>query len=288
MFGYIRAFKPELKVREFESYKSVYCGLCRELGRQYGPLARLTLSYDFTFLAMLALSLSQEEPRITVERCPVNPLKRVPCSVGTEEAVFCCDMAALMLWHKLRDDAADDGPIRRLGARLGLLLAAPARKKAQQRQPRLAALFQRQMDRQAALEREGCADVDQACDPTATVLAEIFASLSSQEREKRVLWRLGYLLGRYVYMVDALDDLDQDQKRGSYNPFLRRGDPPEELRSRAKGSLYLTIGEMGTAWQLLEPRRFGPILENILLLGLKNTVDWVALPSKDRPKQRYW
>ena len=288
MFGYIRAFKPELKVREFESYKAVYCGLCRELGREYGPLARMTLSYDFTFLAMMALSLREEEPGFTVERCPVNPLKRVPCCGTEEETVFCCDMAVLMLWHKLRDDAADSGLARRLGAKLGLLLATAARKKAERRQPQLAELFQRQMDRQAALEQEGCADLDRACDPTATILGEVFASLSRKEGERRVLRRLGYLLGRYVYMADALDDLEKDRQRGAYNPFLLRGDPQQRLREQAKASLYLTIGEMGTAWQLLEPRRFGPVLENILLLGLKNTADLIALPAKERPKQRYW
>ena len=136
------------------------------------------------------------------------------------------------------------------------------------------------MARQGRLEKEGCPLVDEAAEPTAMSLAAMFRQLSPREGQRRVLDRLGYLMGRYVYLIDALDDLEEDLERGGYNPFAAREgltapDPQRiaAIREDARGSLYLTIGEIGHTYNLLETKRFGPILENILFLGLKAGVD---------------
>lgn len=61
MFGYVRPLKGEMKVREYEQYKAVYCTLCKELERHYGLLAKFALSFDITFYAVVALDLSGAE-----------------------------------------------------------------------------------------------------------------------------------------------------------------------------------------------------------------------------------
>ena len=116
---------------------------------------------------------------------------------------------------------------------------------------------------------------------TAKMTAAMLSLLSEEPGERRVLERLGYLLGRYIYMADALDDWEKDKKHGDFNPFLQCEDEPEALKRHARASLLLTIGEMGAALDLLELRHFGPILENIIRLGLPQTVEelWQAIQN---------
>src|SRR5574344_1680578 len=98
-----------------EAYRAVYCGLCRELGRRFGPVARLTLSYDFTFLAMLGMALDEDKPEIVTRACGVNPLHRCPHCEPNARLSQCCDIAVLMLWHKLQDNLLDGSFFERLG-----------------------------------------------------------------------------------------------------------------------------------------------------------------------------
>ena len=280
MFGYIRPVQPQLRVCELEVYKSVYCGLCRRLGESFGPLARLTLNYDFTFLALMAMAVGEEEPRLVPGRCMLNPLKKSLFCESSEPLGMAADLAILVLGHKLKDDREDEGAARRIGAAAGWMAASRAFGQAALRQPEAARVLEEAMARQGELERAGCPQVDEAAEPTALSLAAMFRQLSSQEGQRRVLDRLGYLVGRYVYLIDALDDLEEDLSRGGYNPFAARegltAPQPEQIsriREDARGTLYLTIGEIGRTYNLLEVRRFGPILENILFLGLKASVD---------------
>lgn len=280
LFGYIKPDIPQLRVCELEAYKAVYCGLCRQLGKSFGLLARFTLSYDTTFLALLAMGVAETEPDIAPGHCPFNPLLRKPVCGSDPALDLSADVAALMLYWKLRDDLADEHGLRRLAARGGLLLVSGAYRRAAARQPALDEILGRMIRDQAALEAAGCANIDQAAEPTAQALSAIFATLSPEEKQQRVLRRLGYLVGRFVYLADAVDDLEKDRASGRYNPFLAAGqEAPEDLRQRAKGSLYLTIGEAERTWQLLTVRRFAPILENILTLGLMAAADRLASPA---------
>lgn len=273
--------EAQLRVCELTAYKAVYCGLCRQLGRSFGLLARFTLSYDTTFLALVGLSIGEEEPKIAPGRCPFNPLKRMPVCGSAPALVYSADAAALLLWWKLRDDLADEGFGKRLLARLGLFLTGKAYRKAAARRPELDEALRRMTEGQQALEARRCANIDEAAEPTAAALSAIFSALSGEERQRRVLERLGYLLGRFVYLADALDDLEKDRRAGRYNPFLLAGGAAEtgQLRQRAKESLYLTAGELQRAWQLLRVRRFSPILENILTLGLMSAANRLAGPA---------
>ena len=76
MFGYVRPFKSELLVREYDQYKAAYCQLCRALREHYGRAASFTLSYDCTFYALLALSTREAELKLHHGRCVMNPLKK--------------------------------------------------------------------------------------------------------------------------------------------------------------------------------------------------------------------
>lgn len=291
MFGYVKAWKPELRICEFEAYKAVYCGLCKDMGKRFGVWARFTLSYDFTFLAILGMAMEQNDPAITRSRCPVNPLKRVNTCNDSAALSFGGDVAMLMLWHKLEDNLADGGFAQRAACGLAMIFVKGAYRKAAAAHGGLAQRMKSAMEEQARLEKENCADLDKICHPSAHMLGSVLEELAQGEAgQARILYRLGYLLGRYVYISDALDDLEQDRRTGGYNPLLLRadkvGEADEAVREQAKGSLFMTIAEAGTAYELLEIKRFAPILENILFLGLRKNVETIVLLHKDRPRDK--
>lgn len=284
MFGYIRTYNPQLRLCEIEAYKAVYCGLCHHLGKRFGPIARLTLSYDFTFLALLDIALREEEVTAQVGRCAFNPLKKVSFIPPSSSVAYACDMAQMVLFHKLWDDIVDNGFWKGLGARLGLLLVKQGYHQAAKRYPELGILMTEAMARQAIIEQEKTACLDEACQPTADILSTILGALAHTPRERRILERLGLMLGRYIYLADAMDDLEEDQKAGRYNPFLLDFTiSNDERRGAGMASLYLTIAEAGAAYELLEVRRFESILENIFFMGLRAQADQLCcLAQKSR------
>ncbi len=291
MFGYVRTFDSELKIGEYRAYKAIYCGLCKQLGRSFGFLARLTLSYDFTFLAALSMAVQQEEPCFEAQGCMCNPLKKTPCCLENQALSDSADCAMILLWHKLQDDLADSGLAKRLGVRLLRLFARKPYRLAAARRPELAQKAREYTAAQQALEADRCADVDMAAEPTAKLLEWLLCGLSSDQKQQRVLQRTGYLLGRYIYLCDALDDLEDDRKKGGYNPFLLRAaangtaEDAEAIRQEAKGSLYLTVSELGLCCGLLQLQRFSGIINNVLCLGLKGSVDRIIAGQK-RPKRK--
>ena len=291
MFGYVRTFDSELKIGEYRAYKAIYCGLCKQLGRSFGFLARMTLSYDFTFLAALSMALQEEEPCFEAQGCMCNPIKKTPCCLQNDALSASADCAMILLWQKLQDDLQDSGFVKRVGVRLLRLFARKPYRQAANRRPELAQKAADYTTAQQALEAERCADVDMAAEPTAKLLEWLLAELSSDEKQQRVLQRTGYLLGRYIYLCDALDDLEDDRKQGGYNPFLLRAAAngtaadPVTIREEAKGSLYLTVSELGLCCDLLQLRRFQGIINNVLYLGLKGSVDRI-ISGKKEPKRK--
>ena len=280
LFGYITPCKAELRMKEFEAFRAVYCGLCHQLGKSFGPVARLTLSYDFVFLAMLAYSQAEASPQIKRGRCACNPLKRVPLCCGDDVLAFSADAAALMIYYNLLDKIEDSGFFSKIGYSLLRPLAANARRSAGKRQPRIDKIFEELSVNQRKVEAKSNVGIDEAAEPSAKALAELSMALSESPVQKRVLERLGYLAGRYIYLCDALDDIEDDLRDCSFNPLVTRffKDSQDEAakkcaRDYARDSLMLTIGEAGQTMNLLEMSSFAPVLENIIYLGMAERVE---------------
>jgi hypothetical protein len=273
MFGYIRAAKPELKVWEYEMYKAVYCTLCRNLGKSYGLLSRFTLSYDFTFLALLKMALSEGCTEIKKGRCAFNPLKK--CNYCKESDAFELPSAAamIMLYYKLKDNIADEKGFRKLGFMCVLPLFSGAYKKAANKYPQIEKYVSQYIENQSILEKNGCAELDRIADPTAGVLSEILMLCSEDESQKRVLKRLGYCLGRYIYILDAACDFEADNKTGAYNVLKYENKEvfSQELKEKIKAQLYFCVNEAGKAFELLDIKKYRNILGNIIYLGLEDT-----------------
>ena len=286
MFGYVRPFQPELKCKDFDLYKACYCGLCRAMRRRYGLLAPFFLHYDFTFLTLLLWQPDDVRPTCR-GRCYANPLRKKAMCPDSPALEAAADESVILTYWKLRDSAADDGFWGGLPARtLSLLLRRAYRRAASHR----AAFDQKVrgcLAELAGLEREGCPSMDRAADTFARILQAAVPEEEAPQR-KRILEQLLYHVGRWIYLVDARDDLKEDLASGSYNPLARRygsGGDDEALQVTLEHSLNLARA----AYQLGEFGRQSPLLENILYLGLP-LVERAVLDGswKEIKKQKIW
>ncbi len=272
MFGYVRACKPEMRVKEYEMYKAVYCSLCKELGRAYGPFARLTLSYDFAFLAILNMSLSTDECTSCRKMCTCNPFKKCTYIEDRSGIEMPAAAAMIMLYYKLLDNIDDEKGIKRLGYRLVKGVYSSAHKKAAKQYPEIENIFAEYIEGQKKLERENCQSADAAADPTAKALSAVFELCSDDSMEKRVLSRMGYCMGRYIYLLDAACDLEEDIKNGSYNPLKSYAKDKDYRKNMIVPQLYICASEAAKAFELLDIKKFKNILDNIIYLGLEDTL----------------
>lgn len=281
MFGYVKINKEELKIKDYNIYKTVYCSLCRELGRNYGLAARMTLNYDYTFLALLRLSVQEPEPCFADSRCTFNPLvKCKKCDGKSETFSYVTAVAVLLFYYKLLDNIADSRFLKRFAARCLKLLFTHSYKKAAGFYPAAAAILSDMAKGQAEAEAS-FSSVDAAAHSSAHALGSLSAFSIQDPVQKEVLYRLGYCLGRYVYFIDALDDFVQDNKQGAFNVFAAA----ENIELAAE-IIRHSIGEAVHAYYLLSPRRYGPVLENILTQGLDNTLIQVVQKTiKERQMQ---
>ena len=274
MFGYLQVDKAELKVREWESYKSVYCGLCRQMGRDYSFLSRLALSYDCTYYTMLLLSLRRSCTGFDDGRCRFNPLKKCKYAQCSDDCYSkAAALSVISVYYKLLDDIRDGRFFKRFGAGFLKLFFSRWRKKAAKRYPEIDAIVSDMLSAQFEAESDQNISLDAAAHPTAQMLARILALDAANEAERRVLQELGYQLGRWVYFMDAADDYLKDKKRGSFNPFSDVG--ADGLADCAQGILNQSLARAYDAYQLLTLRDFKGILDNMILLGFplkQNTV----------------
>ena len=276
MFGYVKLHKSTITMGEYEQYKGIYCTLCKRLGKHYGVAARFTLSYDMTFLALLQMALAEEGADFCPSRCSFNPTKRCLKAQNTAAIDTAADVGTLLTYYKLKDTITDEGFGKRLAAWCAVPFAAAARKKAAKRCPDIDRAVAQMMDSQATLEAECCHSIDRAAEPFALLLQTLAGDIAGDDGQRRILERFGYCLGRWVYLIDAVDDLAEDLEKGRYNPYIRaRGitdaDGVIATRQYAGETLNACLAECIAAYNLLDVRRFDGILRNILEQGMPHT-----------------
>lgn len=281
MFGYVKPQKSELLVREFEEYNGIYCTLCRSLGKNYGLLARLALNYDCTFYALVLISAKPEPfPKFQKGRCVVNPIKQCAfCSEEDMEFHQASALTVILLYHKLIDDIRDCKAFKKFLRILVLPVVRHAYRRAAADYPHLGEIVTESMKMQYEIEKNGCSGLDGCAEPTAHMMErimELSSGESPQSPRSRILNRFGYFLGRWIYFIDAADDLEDDIRTGSFNPLVSRfhlndESGPEELgnaKTYANDVLNQTLSQLGAALNLMEMNSMGPIVRNVVILGL--------------------
>ncbi|MDD5952875.1 MAG: DUF5685 family protein [Oscillospiraceae bacterium] len=277
MFGYIKPLTGELLVKESEQYKSVYCSLCKALGTYYGRIARMTLSYDCTFLALFSLGLQPACTGFHKGRCTCNPLKRCTfCTQNTEALHLPAALSVITMYYKLQDDRADKGFWKKVRAVCLMPLARRPFRKASRDYPALAEALAKMGQEQRAIEREASPSMDACAEPTAQMLSTVFRLLANTETEQRIFETIGYFLGKWIYGMDAADDLEDDLQKGAFNPLISKLEltktaAPEALqqaKAYCNGTLNLCVSQLIASVRLVSFHHFGPIIRNIVEQGL--------------------
>lgn len=285
MFGYIKCDKPEMKVKEYEAYRGLYCSLCKAMKKHFGVLSSLTLNYDIAFLVLMRLSFGMVVPDFKSGRCPYNPAKRCNfCQNGDEELRYAAAVSMMMLYHKVRDNIADGSFFRRLLMYLLLPYAFLKNKKAGKMYPEVGKLISEAMKRQAENEGSGTASPDKAAHESADALGKILAY--GRDDTDGSIYRFGYGVGKWVYLCDAADDLEDDLKKGSYNVFinmlgLRKGDIPDEAdKSVIERSLNMSCAFATESFENVKEKTLVPIVTNIIYSGTEKVMNNI-LKGKD-------
>ena len=257
MFGYVLANVPELTKEEKRRYSSVYCGVCRHIRKRSCQPARLGLSYDMAFLALLLMSLYEPEETTRDHACALHPLRRrTECDcIG-----YAADMNVLLLYHKCMDDVRDEGKLlaRQLARHL-----EPALPGLEKQYPRQYGAVEACLKELSRLEAENCREPDAPAACFGQLLGELL--VWQEDLWSPVLRQLGMALGRFIYLADAAVDLPGDKKKNRYNPFLAMGmEDPQRLEEY----LVLAMGRATDYFERLPLVQDKKLLDNILYSGV--------------------
>lgn len=266
MFGYVKPFEPDLRLREYETYRALYCGLCRSMGKHTGLLSRLTLNYDFVFLTAVRIALSNEKICPKAKRCMAHPFQRRSCCKDNSSLEYAAAASALLCYYKVLDNVADSKGFKRFLYRLGVPFAKSLKKKSVKKTSLPVDGIESALKRLNELETAKSSSIDDTADCFGNLLAEVF-SHGLEGNDKIIADSIGKSIGRYIYVVDAVDDMESDIKSGNYNPVVLSGIKREEFAISVK----LELKKLASAIELIDytyNREIGEIIRNIVYEGL--------------------
>lgn len=279
MLGYVTINKNELKIREYDIYQSYYCGLCRSVGKRIGQLPRAALHYDSVFLALLLASLDDEKDKIVQERCFMHPIKKRPVAGENRAVDYAADMMVILAYHKFGDDLKDERSLRAFG---GKLMLAPSYRKLRRKYIHICGAVENALAGLSSLEKERSGSIDKTAGAFADIMEAVFTGFCEDKRVNWILAQFGRNLGKWVYLMDALDDYPEDIEKEHYNPLIYRKNGIEETGVL----LYNYLGETLKAYDLLEIKKNSGIIENILLMGLRSRSDGILKERMKKTNER--
>ena len=274
MFGYVTASMGELTKQQQRRYSAVYCGICRRIRAQSGQLARLGLSYDMAFLAVLLMSLYEPSEQNGNNRCLIHPITRRDW-IDNEFVRYAADMNVALAYYNCLDDWQDDG-------KRGAKWLAEAYEKhlpdIETRWPRQCRAIRDSLENLSALEKANCPNPDEPAGTFGALMGELLAV--KEDLWSPTLRKMGNALGRFIYLLDAELDYDKDRHQGKYNPFLAKGEDKDW--AKWEDYLVLTMGRCTAEFEKLPLVQDKPLLDNILYSGV-----WVNYRRKRKEEERH-
>lgn len=266
MFGYVNINKQELKVKEYYKYKAYYCGLCHQLKKNYGRFGQMTLTYDMTFLIIILTSLYECNVNQMRKRCLAHPTVKHDM-IMNEISDYAADMNIALTYHKFRDDWSDDHSIVGL---FGANLLERRYKKVERKYKRQCDKIQTCLKRLAELENTKETNLDLIARPFGELMGELF--VYREDEWKETLFRLGFYLGKFIYILDAYDDLEKDIESNNFNPLesMRRN---EGFDVEINQILTIMMSECTTEFERLPLLWDAELLRNILYAGVWKKYD---------------
>ena len=279
MFGYVIVNKAELKFKEFDIYQSFYCGLCKKLKENGGNVSRLALTYDMTFVYMLLTGLYEPKTVYCPCKCVLHPLEKRYMRQN-EYADYVADMSVLMTCYKCRDDWNDE---KKLTAKCMLEMLTKKNKYIVEKYPEKTKRIAQAMEQLSRREKAGSDNVDEMAGIFGRIMAEIL--VCKEDEWATVLSRMGFYLGKFIYILDAYEDIEEDKKKGHYNPLCKLyegADFEEECRQ----ILTMMIAECSREFEKLPILENVDILRNILYSGVWVRFDNIRTKraAKESPK----
>lgn len=254
MFGYIVVNKPELKIKDFDKYQQYYCGLCQSLKKTHGKISQLTLNNDLTFVGILLTSLYEPQETVKTIRCPLHPAHKKDVRL-TPYLDYVSDMTIVLTYYKLEDDIIDE---KSLKSKLACSLLQKEFLKVKEKYPEKVKIIMEQLENIHRLEKENTRNLDEISGCFGKIMGEIM--VYQDDIFKDDLYNMGYYLGKFIYLIDAYEDVEQDIEKHNYNPFIDRFSNREEFQDYCYHILEMMISQSCFYFDKL------PIIENIDIL----------------------
>ncbi len=269
MFGFIVANPGKLSEEQRLRYKSVYCGVCENLGSGRGFRYRMALTYDLAFLALVLSSVTGKRYFERTVRCPVHPMKKRLLSLN-EFTEYAADMNIALAYYKFIDDKNDDNSV---SASIKSGIFEKEAKRILEKYPVQCESIEGCLAKLQEIEK---ADV-LIPDIPAAVFGELLGGIFALQELPcaRELYEFGFALGKFIYILDAAVDLKSDIKKKRYNPLVRYSFADTE------NILDMLMGECVEKYNALPVKQDREIIENILFSGV-----WMKYrPKKERKQQ---
>lgn len=279
MFGYVIPLKQELKIREYNIFRGYYCGICHEIKKNYGNIPRLSLNYDMTFLAIFLDSLCDTKIETINKRCIAHLLKKPSIIYNNLAITYAASMNVALSYYKILDDVNDDNNIK---SKFLLHMLSHYNKKFTKDILFINKIIEKELKRLSILEREkNFSSLDEICDPFSVIVGKIIElypnSLYNDSIDKReLLYKFGYTLGKWIYLIDALDDLEEDMRLKKFNPIeflfnesnFNYSELKDSITDRIEFNILNCAYNCMEIFNKLEIKKNKEIIENIISLGM--------------------
>lgn len=272
MFGYVTANVKTLEEKDLKTYRGLYCGLCRTLKERHGSISRVSLTYDMTFLILVLSSLYNAEDKTGEERCAVHPGKKHTYIVN-EFSGYAADMNIALFYNKLIDDWNDD---RSLKAKAAAALFKERFASIEKQYPRQCSVMRDCLEGLNAVEKKGIMNIDIPANIFGRLLSEIF--IYKEDEYSPALRKATSELGRFIYVMDAWDDLKDDIEKERYNPLTFLS--PESVEP----SLMMLMASCAETLFTLPINKNRRIIENIVYSGV--WLRYAAKKNRESGKQK--
>lgn len=284
MFGYVIPDKPNMYVKDFSLFKAFYCGLCKSIGKSCGQLMRFTTNYDMTFMYVFYCAVKKVKVEISNETCILNPVKKKSIVKNSEVAQKIVNVNTLLGYYKLKDNVLDDN---RLKDKAALNFFKKHYKNASEAMPDIEQDIKVEFERLFQLEKDACDSLDMIADPFGKMLENVGEKLFCEDFTQNI-GKVLYNIGKWIYLVDAIDDIQEDFEKKRFNPFLinyqfeSREKFLQDKQEELKLLLYGCYNEIQKEFDFIElDKPYEGVLTNILWYGLlQQTKDILGRTTK--------
>lgn len=280
MFGYVVMNRPEMKIKDYDLYRSFYCGLCRELRERYGISGQITLTYDLTFVILLLSGLYEPPTKKGTSRCIVHPVRKQPVRKN-QITEYAADMNVFLAYYKCVDDWKDEKKFSRLAYSR---LLENKDKKAEALWKKKTSVIICHLNEISAMEKAGETDIDRISGCFGKIMEEILAW--REDQWEPTLRRMGFYLGKFIYLMDAFDDVEEDIEKGNYNPFAQDY-IIEGFEERVRQILIMMMAEACREFEKLPIIKYADILRNILYSGVWCRFETVSEKRKEKQEKEH-